>query len=270
MVGEMDLKDIFDTDGDVPPATPAATLVIFRHAPDGGPPELLMVQRSKQMRFAGGAAVFPGGRVDDADFALADALGAADDDHRDELAARIAAVRETLEETGLAVGVHQRPSLEDALRARALLLEQGELAPVLDAMDWTLDLDRLVPFARWRPKHREVRVFDTRFYLADLGTGAVELLVDDTENTHLFWASAAGALELAEQGEIKIIFPTRRNLERLALFSNFDEAISHVADYPVRMITPFMELENGEPWLKIEADAGYPITGEKLETAARG
>ena len=266
----MDLKDIFDTGGEIPPATPAATLVIFRNAPDGGPPELLMVQRSKAMSFAGGAAVFPGGRVDDADFTLAEALGAADADHRDELAARIAAVRETLEETGLAVGVHQRPSLEDALRARALLLEQGTLAPVLDAMGWTLDLDRLVPFARWRPKHREVRVFDTRFYLADLGTGAVELLVDDTENTHLFWASAAGALDLAEQGEIKIIFPTRRNLERLALFSNFDEAVSHVAEYPVRIITPFMELENCEPWLKIDTDAGYPITGEKLETAARG
>ena len=100
MPGEMDLKDIFDTGGEVPPATPAATLVIFRNAPAGGPPELLMVQRAKEMRFAGGAAVFPGGRVDDADFALAEALGAADEDHRDELAARIAAVRETLEETG--------------------------------------------------------------------------------------------------------------------------------------------------------------------------
>ena len=266
----MDLDEIFSEPAEAPPAVPAATLVIFRHHPDGGAPQVLMVQRAKEMRFAGGAAVFPGGRVDDADRVLADALGATDDEHREELAARIAAIRETLEETGLAVGLHQRPSLEDALRARALLLEQGELAPVLDAMGWTLDLDRLVPFARWRPKHREVRVFDTRFYLADLGTGAVELLVDDTENTHLFWASAAGALELAEQGEIKIIFPTRRNLERLALFSNFDEAISHVADYPVRMITPFMEVENGEPWLKIEADAGYPITGEKLETAARG
>ena len=266
----MDIKDIFDPEGEVPPAIPAATLVIFRNCPEGGPPQLLMVQRSKEMRFAGGAAVFPGGRVDDADFTLAEALGAADADHRDELAARIAAVRETLEETGLAVGVHQRPSLEDALRARALLLEQGTLAPVLDAMGWTLDLDRLVPFARWRPKHREVRVFDTRFYLADLGTGAVELLVDDTENTHLFWASAEEALRLADTGEIKVIFPTRRNLERLALFSNFDEAVSHVAEYPVRMITPFMEMRGGVPWLLIPPDAGYPIDGEILESAARG
>ncbi len=266
----MDLDDIFSETAEAPPAVPAATLVIFRHNPSGGAPQLLMVQRAKEMRFAGGAAVFPGGRVDDADQVLADALGASDAEHREELAARIAAIRETLEETGLAVGLHQRPSLEDALRARALLLEQGELAPVLEAMGWTLDLDGLVGFARWRPKHREVRVFDTRFYLADLGTGAVELLVDDTENTHLFWASAEEALRLADTGEIKVIFPTRRNLERLAQFGSFDEAVRHVEDYPVTMISPFMELRDGERWLSIPADVGYPVTGERLETAARG
>ena len=261
---------MFDPDGEVPPAIPAATLVIFRNCPEGGPPQLLMVQRSKEMRFAGGAAVFPGGRVDDADRELADVHGASDEEHREELAARIAAVRETLEETGLAVGLHQRPSLEEALQARARLLEAGVLAPVLDEMNWTLDLEGLVPFARWRPKHREVRVFDTRFYLATLGTGAVDLLVDATENTHLFWASAEEALRLADSGEIKVIFPTRRNLERLALFGSFDEAVAHVEEYPSRMITPFMEMRDGVPWLLIPDDAGYPVPGEVLESAARG
>ena len=115
----MDLKEMFDPDGEVPPAIPAATLVIFRNCPEGGAPQLLMVQRSKEMRFAGGAAVFPGGRVDEADRDLADAHGANDEEHREELAARIASVRETLEETGLVVGLHQRPNLEEARAARA-------------------------------------------------------------------------------------------------------------------------------------------------------
>ncbi|WP_374529076.1 NUDIX domain-containing protein [Novosphingobium sp.] len=265
-----DLKKIFEHTDDAPPATPAATLVIFRNAPDGGAPQILMVQRSKEMRFAGGAAVFPGGRVDDADRALAEAHGATDEEAIHELAARIAAVRETLEETGLVVGLHQQIDLETARRARARLLETGELAPVLEEMGWTLDLDAMVPFARWRPKHREIRVFDTRFYLANLGTGAVELLVDSTENTHLFWASAEEALGLAETGEIKVIFPTRRNLERLAQFGSFDEAVAHVQEFPSRMITPSMEIRDGEPWLVIPHDAGYPVDGEKLDTAARG
>ncbi|HEX4848925.1 MAG TPA: NUDIX domain-containing protein [Novosphingobium sp.] len=266
----MDLKDMFDPDGEIPPATPASTLVIFRNCPQGGAPQLLMVQRSKEMRFAGGAAVFPGGRVDDADRDLAAALGAGDEETRDELAARIASVRETLEETGLVVGIAQRPSLDEARAARAHLLEIGTLAPVLDAMGWSLDPDALVPFSRWRPKHREIRVFDTRFYLTNLGTGAVDLLVDATENTRLFWASASEALRLADEGEIKVIFPTRRNLERLAQFDHYDAALAHVAEYPSKMITPFMEVRDGVPWLLIPDDAGYPVAGEVLDTAARG
>jgi 8-oxo-dGTP pyrophosphatase MutT (NUDIX family) len=266
----MTIETLFAEEGEMPPAIPAATLVIFRNAPDGGPPQLLMVERAASMRFAGGAAVFPGGRIDEADRVLADALGAADEEAREEWAARIAAVRETLEETGLAVGINQQASLEEARSARAMLLETGELATVLTEFGWTLDLEALVPFTRWRPKHREVRVFDTRFYMTDLGTGAVDLLVDATENTHLFWASAAEALELAEREQIKVIFPTRRNLERLAQFEDFAAALAHVEEFPVQMITPFMEERDGERWLAIIEGAGYPVTGEPLQGAMRG
>ena len=265
----MSLETNPNIDDDDPPATPAATLVIFRNAPTGGPPQLLMVERAASMSFAGGAAVFPGGRVDDADRALAERLGASQLDANAELAARIAAVRETLEETGLVVGIAAQPSLEQARLARALLLESGELAPVLGELGWHLDVDALVPFARWRPKHREMRVYDTRFYLTNLGTGAVDLLVDATENTHLFWSGAAEALDLAEQGRIKIIYPTRRNLERLAQFEDYSAALADAARHPVHMITPFMELRDGERWLAIRDDAGYPVTGEPLTSASR-
>jgi 8-oxo-dGTP pyrophosphatase MutT (NUDIX family) len=265
----MDIFEEYSEQEEAPPATPAATLVIFRNAPDSGAPQILMVERAATMSFAGGAAVFPGGRVDDADRDFARALGAAAEEERDELAARIAAVRETLEETGLVVGLNQRPTRDEALAARDKLLTAKELAPVLYDMGWSLAPDSLLPFARWRPKHKHMRVYDTRFYLADLGTGAVDLLVDQTENTHLFWASAAEALDLADNGRIKIIFPTRRNLERLAQFSSFDDAVAHIERYPSRMITPFMETRDGVPWLAIPDDAGYPVTGEVLESAAR-
>ena len=86
-----------------PPAIPAATVVIYRHGTGGGPAEVLMVERSHTMRFAGGAAVFPGGRVDPADRELAAMIGEGLDP--DDAAGRVAAIRETLEETGLAVGI---------------------------------------------------------------------------------------------------------------------------------------------------------------------
>ena len=257
---------------EAPPATPAATVVIFRNDPAGGAPQLLMVERSATMNFAGGAAVFPGGRVDDADRDLAATLAApdADEETLGDLAGRIAAVRETIEETGLVVGIDRAVDHAEALAARAYLVEQGALGPVLERHGWGLSLDSLTYFARWRPKHRHMRVYDTRFYLADLGTGAVDLLVDATENTHLFWASAAEALQLADSGKIMVIFPTRRNLERLAQFASFDEACAQAAAIPAQMVTPFMEQRGGVPWLCISADAGYPVTGEPLDSASRG
>lgn len=246
---------------------PAATVVVFRRAEHGGPPELLMITRARAMAFAGGAAVFPGGRVDPADRALAEASGFPD---ADEAAHRVAAIRETLEETGLAIGLLGAVTADDARRARAMLLEHEDLAPVIAEMGWSLDLDALVPFARWHPKNEKLpRVFDTRFYLADLGTGAVEVEIDATENTRLFWVSAAEALERAQRGELTVIFPTRRNLERLAQFATFAEARAHAEAVPVRTITPWMEQRDGAPWLAIPADAGYPIDGEPLTSAHR-
>jgi 8-oxo-dGTP pyrophosphatase MutT (NUDIX family) len=253
-----------------PALKPAATVVIFRQSAPDRPPELLMVQRAKAMRFAGGAAVFPGGRVDPADHELAASLGAngAESDDRDELAARIAAIRETLEETGLVIGVDRPVTGAEAAQARAMLLVEGALAPVLAHMGWQLTPQVLVPFARWCPMREGS--FDTRFYLADLGTGAVDITVDLTENTHLFWASAADALAMAARGEISLIFPTLRNLDRLALFADFAAARAQAEAHPVRMITPTMVEEAGERWLTIPDGHGYPVTRQNMATVMRG
>lgn len=248
---------------------PAATVVIFRNGPDGGPPEILMTIRSREMVFAGGMAVFPGGRVDPADFELGAMLGGALEP--DEAAHQVAVVRETLEETGLAIGLKGEIDAHKARAARDYLQQTGQLAPVLDHFGWELDLAQLTPFARWFPKNERIpRVYDTRFYLTDLGTGAVEIQADLSENTHLFWITAQGALDAAERGDIKVIFPTRRNLERLALFDSYAEAKAQADAIPVRTITPFIGETDGKSWLHIGEDFGYPVTGEPLESVARG
>ena len=254
-----------------PEGIPAATIIIFRNAPGGAAPEVLMTVRSRNMTFAGGMAVFPGGRVDPADHALAEALAPEHGLEPDEAAHQIAAVRETLEETGLALGLAGDITAASAAAARAMLGETGALAPVLDAFGWRLDLAQITPFARWFPKNENIaRVYDTRFYLADLGTGDVDVSIDHAENTHLFWTTAQGALDAAARGEIKLIFPTRRNLERLALFASFAEAKAQAEAIPVRTIMPQIVEQGGKTWLTILADAGYPVTGELLETVARG
>lgn len=246
------------------PAIPAATLVLFRER--GGTPELLMVERAKAMAFAGGALVFPGGRIDPGDHELARRF----DGDADDLAARIAAIRETIEEVGMPVGLTEMPA-PDGLAALRAALHAGEaLGTALDATGMALDPATLVPFARWRPNHAHMRIFDTRFYLASVSEEAPAPVVDDTENTRAFWMSAQGVLDEADAGRARIIFPTRRNLERLAQFDSFAAAAAHAAEITVRTVTPWTEERDGGAHLCIPDDLGYPVTSERLESAMRG
>ncbi|RYE02916.1 MAG: NUDIX domain-containing protein [Sphingomonadales bacterium] len=244
-----------------PQAIPAATVIVMREG--DGAPELLFVERAAAMSFAGGALVFPGGRVDPADHALAATLGGDADD----LAARIAAVRETLEEAGVAVGVHVPAQAVPDLGHR--LYAGAPLAGLLAEVGGHLRLDDLVPFARWLPRGVSHKVFDTRFYLARAPKGA-EPVVDGNENVRVFWASARAVLDAADRGEGKIIFPTRRNLERLALFASFDDAVADARAHEVRTVTPWIEARGDGSHLCIPDDLGYPVTSEPLAEAMRG
>ena len=245
----------------LPPAIPAATLVLMRER-HGDAPELLMVERSPALAFAGGALVFPGGRVDPGDHALADTLGDAGED----TAYRLAAIRETVEEVGLAVGFRIPTGAVAPVR---MALHAGvPLGPALGAAGATIDLAALTPFARWCPAHRLPRRFDTRFFIAAApvpSTGSV----DATENVRLVWASAAEHLAAAGRGEAELIFPTRRMLERLATLPSLAAAVADAAVRPVRTVTPWEELRGGVPHLCIPDDLGYPVTAEPLACTRR-
>ena len=73
---------------------PAATVVVVRETRDKTDLEVLLLRRNSKLIFHGGHWVFPGGRVDEADF---DADGGALEFH----AAQRAAVREAKEEAGI-------------------------------------------------------------------------------------------------------------------------------------------------------------------------
>lgn len=246
---------------------PAATLVVFRDADENTSaraPELLMVERAKAMAFAGGAMVFPGGRIDPGDHAFGKQIGGGG-----ETTARIAAIRETIEEAGVAIGLSPAP-LPQRLEVVRGRLGGGEgFADVLADEGLTLDLDRLVPFARWLPAHAATRIFDTLFFIARAPDDA-DATVDATENVRLIWTSAADMLAAADAGNARILYPTRRNLERLALFGTYEEAVAQARAHPVRTITPVIEDRGGTPHLCIPEGLGYPVTAEPIDAAMRG
>jgi 8-oxo-dGTP pyrophosphatase MutT (NUDIX family) len=256
------------TGEEMPPAIPAATMVIFRNNPAGGPPLILMVERVKSMAFAAGAVVFPGGKVDDHDRAYAGVL-----DHGldlDEAAARLAVIRETIEEAGLALALAGVSDAADCAEARAALHDGASLKEICDDHGWVPQLDRLIPWARWRPPNLETRVFDTRFYLIDAGDAHLPAVVDNTENRALFWDSAQGVLDRLARKEVKAIFPTVRNLERLALFDSFTAAAAHAAQFPVELLLTYVEERGGVPHICIPDGFGYPVLAEAMTSAIRG
>lgn len=250
---------------------PAATLVLFRESTEG-PPELLVVERAGDMAFAAGALVFPGGRIDPGDYAaaadpaLVTSLSEVDSE---DAAARVAAVRETIEESGLAIALDPMPDAAALAAMRAAIHAGADFAGILAQGGWQIDLDMLVPFARWCPNFHETRNFDTRFYLARLPAEAPAPSVDETENVRLFWAGAQAVIDMADRGDARIIFPTRRNLERLAQFGDFDAARRHAEETPIRLIQPWVEDHEGTRLLRIPEGLGYPVTSQPLADARR-
>lgn len=248
-------------------AIPAATLVIMRPSEGDGPDEILMVKRSAAMAFAAGAVVFPGGRIDPDDYLVA--RQHAPDLEEADGAARVAALRETLEETGLAVGW---PGLveEDVSDVRQALLAGELLSDLLAARGDRIAIEALVPFARWCPNFKEARTFDTRFYAVAAPPHSHELTVEEAEHSHIFWASAEDTLAMADRGDVSVIFPTRRNLERLALSADFWAFSEHSSKFPVDLITPWIEEREGQSWLCIPEHLGYPVTSESFDRVRRG
>ena len=243
-------------------AIPASTLVVMRE-PDDHAPELLMVTRGRAMAFAGGAVAFPGGRIDVADHRVAEELA-------DELAAwKVAAIRETLEETGIAIGLEPTPPPKLGRNLQGRLHQGADFNALLDESGLSLELSALTPFARWKPAFAHARIFDTIFFVAAAPPGEWWPHPQAGECESAEWAEAAAMLDRIERGEAHAIFPTKRNLERLAQFRSLADALVDAAAYSIETITPWVADIDGEPHVCIPEDRGYPVTSEPLATAFR-
>jgi 8-oxo-dGTP pyrophosphatase MutT (NUDIX family) len=242
-------------------AIPAATLIVVRDRAKGSP-ELLMVERAESMAFAAGALVFPGGRIDEGDHNLASRLGIN--------AAAVAAIRETVEETAVPVGLAPAPEERIALQMQQSLIADEPLAQALDRAGLRINPEALTAFARWVPKFHAVRKFDTLFFVAECPAGDWEPRVIEDECAGAFWLSAEEFLERERRGEARLIFPTRRTLERLAQHSSFAEIRADALAHPIEPVTPWVEERDGEKFITIPSHLGFPVTEERLDGLWRG
>ncbi len=95
----------------------------------------------------------------------------------------------------------------------------------------------LVPFARWiTPPEVTIR-FDTYFFLAVAPEGATAV-PDGSEIVDARWLEPARALEGSEAGELLMVFPTIKNLERIAPFASADALLEWASRREVRPVEP--------------------------------
>lgn len=240
---------------------PAATLIVVRER-DSGAPEFLMVERATGMAFAAGALVFPGGRIDPSDRELASELGIAP--------GAVAAVRETLEETAVPVALSPLPGAAQAIELQAALVADRSFAELLRSNSLAIDEDVLTPFARWVPKFHAVRRFDTLFFVARCPPGEWQPRIIERECSGAEWLTATDVLEREQAGAARLIFPTRRTLERLAQHSSFADIRADALGHPIEPVTPWVEEREGERFITIPSHLGFPVTQERLDGLWRG
>ncbi len=263
-------------------ARPASTILLLRDSagPDGnGEIEVFMMVRHYEIDFNSGALVFPGGAVDasDHDIAGKPALcGGGEGLDAQALGFRIAAIRETFEESGILLAKPRgSATLIDARRAseietahRAALSERKTtFLKILADNGMLLTLDELVPYAHWITPEGMPKRFDTHFFLAAAPPEQVGAH-DGKESTDSIWVSPREALAGGESGRFKLPFPTTRNLIKLGKHRTVKDALDEARQSRIVTVMPVMTRLNGGRQLRIPADAGYD--GEVFEVGAIG
>ena len=260
-------------------ARPASTILLLRDGASddkgrGEEIEVFMMVRHHEIEFSSGALVFPGGSVDAGDsdiIARPELYSGGEGNDSAELSFKIAAIRETFEESGILLArprssnelVEAKQAAEIEARHRAALSERKTtFLEVLADSGMVLALDALVPYARWITPEGMPKRFDTWFFLAaappeQLGAH------DGRESTDSLWLSPREAIAGGASGRFKLPFPTTRNLIKLGKQPNVKAALDDARGKPVVTVMPVMTRLNGGRQLRIPLEAGYD--GELFE-----
>jgi 8-oxo-dGTP pyrophosphatase MutT (NUDIX family) len=243
----------------------AATVILAR--PEF---EVYLTRRSTRSAFAPNAFVFPGGTIDAQDASSAaqsrtlglepDRLGREfraaispdlvyTEPPIDRDAARallVAALRELFEEAGVLLGctAAMRPidtvALDKArLTAQRTALRSGTLtfASLLEDHDWYADARNLTLFSHWITPASERRRYNTHFFFA--AAPADQAALADAFETHDgVWMTPNEALARHRRGEMHLVYPTIKHLERLAGFNSLDAALEFARSKPIVTVMP--------------------------------
>jgi glyoxylase-like metal-dependent hydrolase (beta-lactamase superfamily II)/8-oxo-dGTP pyrophosphatase MutT (NUDIX family) len=267
---------------------PASTLIIVRDGEAGM--EVLLGEKTSKVNFAAGAFVFPGGALDESDFPdnftisgklsvdkANQILGVSDGG----LSYWIAAIRECFEEIGVLFAAPARGGMPSEKEFVAFesnerkKLERGEVTfhEALKHAEFSLEIDQLHYFSRWVTHAGSPRRYDTRFFIARMPQGQIARH-DGGELVDHRWVKPDEALRLNSQGELNLMFPTQKTIEKLQEFSDVEEALSYTLSAPpATPMEPRLTVGAEGKKLLVPGDFAYAEAGkldpEQLGTVSR-
>ncbi|MEO8112991.1 MAG: NUDIX hydrolase, partial [Phenylobacterium sp.] len=182
---------------------------------------------------------------------------------------RIAAIREVFEEAGILLA-HRRNGQPIGGEACPMAVRQAVDAgttaflDVVRDLETRLDLDALTVFARWVTPAMMPKRFDTWFYAVKAPDDQLAAC-DGRETVDAEWIMPGEVLRMAAEGERKVIFPTRMNLQLLAEAASAQDAVARAAARPLVTVEPQMRSGPEGRVLVLPSDAGYGVVEEPVE-----
>ena len=257
----------------VKPVTPvpAATVILLREGHPGV--QVLLMQRARESKFAGGDYVYPGGKIevdDNPDDAVEwcvgfDAAGAAErlrvPDAKTAVGCYVGAIRETFEEVGVllaydASGAWVRlDGPRWAEYRRATDKDNKAFWAMVKQESLRLATDKLVYLAHWITPEEQPYRYDTRFFAAPMPDNQAPVQ-DEREVIDLRWFAPKAALAAFKAGEISLRNPTVQNL-KLADGASVKDSLDALKDREVPTIRPRVIMEGGTRRVLMPGDPGY-------------
>jgi len=247
----------------------AATIILVREK--NSTLEVYLLKRSIKSAFMGGLYVFPGGVAEPEDFGIESwisyidmswdmieqQLGGDTISTDDVLGFSVAAIRETLEETGVLIASANGRSKQDFDRIATYRLKKdlpkSWFRMKIAEEHHTLSLSELGRWSHWiTPKLMKKR-FDTRFFIAFMPEKQT-CVPDNLETEHGIWLSPLTALEQNLETEIPLSPPTLVTLTQLLKFNNLNKLKQEIRNRSWGMpLTPrLVPSSNGpvvlQPW----------------------
>ena len=211
-----------------------------------------MLKRNRDLAFAGGMWVFPGGRIDPEDFESAGIQPAQtqtarltdqqlDDQQLDDLPLNDQQLRD-------------RPLNEQDLERSAAVAAVREAREEANLFLQVADLKR---WSHWTPPPETPKRFSTAFFIAPWRENSGEVTVDDGEIREHRWELPARVLELRAAGEVGLTPPTFITLSQLLRFGTVADVFAAAETRPFEHFATRIAVDGAEIIAMYHGDSGY-------------